>query len=115
MKPRKPIARGGRPRWRNPGRQKAEFVRCFHSKERQAWVQDGPCLSCGRWPSVNAHIHKAEGSGAHRRGNFNQIVRLCDQHHHDYDEYKLEIPNARAAAAKLEAAWQARGEAEVAF
>lgn len=59
----------------------------------------------------NAHIHGAEGSGANRRGNFDQIIRLCHSRfttvgcHELYDDYKIEIDGV-VEAAMLDAEWQ---------
>lgn len=50
----------------------------YGSKERVAFVKSLPCVACRVVGySENAHIPGAEGSGAGRKGNADQIVALC--------------------------------------
>lgn len=109
---------------RNAKRAKSEFARCFHSKERVAWIKSLPCVVCGaispifnlvRGRSDNAHTAK-DGMG--RRAGYETIVPLCRSHHRIYDErqWPLANPVARARIAAgaplIEAAWQRHAEGE---
>lgn len=71
-----PIARGKRPKARNPKRRKSEFARAYGSDERVAWVKGLPCTVCGATPCDNAHT--ASG-GAGRKGDHRTIVPLCSR------------------------------------
>ncbi len=69
-----PIARGKRPKARNPARQRREFARAYGSPERVAWVKGLSCTVCGITPCDNAHT--ANG-GAGRKADYRTIVPLC--------------------------------------
>lgn len=102
----------------NQKRRASEFARCYHSKERVAWVQRQPCVVCTLSPCDNAHI-RTGGTG--RKAGYRQIVPLCSPF---YDEdgchrYLHAIGRASfertygidlvAAAAETERRWQLRG------
>lgn len=78
-KPRKAL------RARNPKRQAANFVRCYHSVERVEWVKTLPCVAAFSFdpcvgPIENAHI---KGDGGSRKGHYTKIVPACEHHHRD--------------------------------
>lgn len=68
----------------NPRRRKSEFARCYHSKERVAFVKSLPCVGCGFDPRTNiygacenAHI---ETGGTSRKSDYTKVVPLCAPH-----------------------------------
>lgn len=71
---------------RNDARKAREFRRCFWSAERVAYIRTLPCVVTRALHSVanpidNAHIPHAEGAGAGRRGNADQIVPMLRSMH----------------------------------
>lgn len=111
---------------RNPKRQRSEFARCYHSKERVAFVKALPCIVCGHGPCDNAHI---ESDGMGRKAHYTKIVPLCcmpsdapnspgyERGHHGR-MHRLGVgtflhqyrnpPDLAAAAAATEKRWQDR-------
>lgn len=82
-----PLRRKTGVRPKNPKRRADEFRRCYHSKERVAWVKgleccvtvqkDMPFFSHSR--SIdNAHVR---GDGAGRKSGYEAIIPLCRHHH----------------------------------
>jgi hypothetical protein len=122
---RREIARGKftakRPRIRraNASRKAREFVRCYGSKRRVAWVQRLPCIVplCLATPCDNAHVGR-EGAGAGRKANADQIAPLCSRqpgyegHHRELhrigaetfaDKYQIHLA---ACAALIDSEWR---------
>ena len=64
----------------NPERRSAEFVRCYGSEDRVAFVRNSPCVVCGKRPCENVHI--ATG-GMGRKGDAETIVPMCSADHHE--------------------------------
>lgn len=89
----------------NVARKEREFRRCYHSKERVAWVQRLACLVCLRRPSENAHT---KGGGGSRKAGYETIVPLCHDDHARYDAHDPQIRAAFDWAAKalaVQVAW----------
>ncbi len=93
----------------NRRRKHKEFVRCYGSKDRCAWVQAQPCIICGLMPSENAHI---TSDGAGRKADARQIVPLCRTCHLEFHQhgraefehaYEINLP---AFAAETDRSWQ---------
>ncbi len=111
----KPIARSGRPRAKNVKRRVSEFRRCYHSKERVAFVKSLPCiLAMGfdglcELPIDNVHIVTG---GVGRKADYRFIVPACRKVHrilHTIGRATFErrySVNLDQLAAKTEAAWQ---------
>ncbi len=117
--PRQP-QRSPRPKPMNQKRAAREFRRAFGSSERVIWIQQQPCVWCGRTPSENAHTVTG---GRGRREDAASIVPLCkgwnDERgifhmgcHAKYDlhmaPFNTEEARAqvRACAAEIERLWQ---------
>lgn len=114
----KPIKRGGRPKAKNAKRRKAEFARCYHSRERVRWVKALPCCYCmalsplfvlsGR-ESHNAHTVTG---GMGFKAGYETIVPLCPEHHRRYDQHVAPLDDEKVResvqrfAATVEAKWQ---------
>lgn len=116
--PRTPIGRKTVPKKKNVKRRQSEFARCYHSKERVAWVKSLPCVICAglspfiaavTGPRDNAHT---ESGGAGRKAGYETIVPLCRNHHRRLDEHRkpFDQPELRQAvkdcASRIEASWQ---------
>jgi len=65
---------------RNAKRRISEFVRCYGSKERVAWVKSQRSVASGKGPCVNAHTR---GDGAGRKAGARWIVPLTDAEHRE--------------------------------
>jgi hypothetical protein len=76
-KPRKAIRSRKR---RTAEEVRAKFEREYGSQNRVDWVNELPCLACGRSPSDNAHT---ENEGKSRKGHHTTIVPLCRPHHRE--------------------------------
>lgn len=77
-----PLRRAGPPKARNAKRAKETFARVYHSMARKRFVASLPCVATGReGGNDNAHIPKAEGAGAGRKGNYDQIVPMRHSAH----------------------------------
>lgn len=60
---------------------KAEkFKRCYHSKERVAFVSRLPCCACG-YAGFTRDNHHVESDGVGRKGPYMLIVPLCTIEH----------------------------------
>ena len=70
----------------NPKRRKSEFARCYHSKERVAWVKTLPCIACGSLLGENAHY---DNGGMGRKSDYTHIVPLCGGWYRDKENYRL--------------------------
>lgn len=105
----------------NPKRRKAEFARCYHSKERVEFVKSLGCIYCasisplfGRvsriFPIHNAHT---ENGGRGRKADYTTIIPLCTSHHRRYDEHLPPFDKAnqsirdamKNAAAEVQRRW----------
>lgn len=84
----KPIARGKRPRARNPKRCATTFERAYGSVDRVEWVKAQPSVVSGKRPCENAHI---EGDGGSHKADFTKIVPLT------FHEHRVELHASRAA------------------
>jgi hypothetical protein len=105
----KPIARGGKPKARNPKRRASEFARTYHSRERVEFVKAQPCIVSGYSPCDNAHI---EGDGAGRKAHYTKIVPLLRKYHRELHQSRAAFEkrydvDLDALAAITELAWQA--------
>lgn len=112
-------ARGSRTSHLSPeqkARKRAEFVRCFGSKERRAWINAGGCCipGCTTGEVVqNAHVGSHVESGMGRRGDADTVAGLCLTHHRMQEgrtaafEREMDLPAGflLAAAARLDAEW----------
>ena len=67
-------------RTQNRKRKASEFARCYHSRERVAWVKGLSCsvLGCKRGPIENAH---SESEGMGYKASYTRILPLCRYHH----------------------------------
>lgn len=92
-----------RPKRSNPARKASEFLRCYGSAERVAWVKSLPCFACGLiGHTENAHLPSHSGAG--RKGDARHIVPLCHSCH-DHKVY-LQRPFTYAlVASKIEKLW----------
>lgn len=100
----------------NRKRKASEFARCYHSKERVAFVKSLPCILKPNWygcrgPSDNAHVG-LKGKGAGRKADYDQIAPMCRGHHHSLhglgrddfqDMYEISLEKA---ACETELAWR---------
>jgi hypothetical protein len=104
---------------RNAKRSEKEFARCFHSVERVEFVKTLACAASGLYayperPIENAHVCDDGTKGASRRSGYACIAPLLvDVHrllHDDPEKFRWLYPlfNAKAAAARTQAAWLAR-------
>lgn len=109
----------------NRKRRASEFARCYHSKERVAFVKSLPCAACGFVGfSQNAHVVDDGTKGGGRKSGYGCIAPLCGprpafifgvtypgcHHIYDTDPYRLRMRyvtfNEWQAARDTEAAWQ---------
>lgn len=126
-----PMKRGGRIKPVNRKRRQSEFARCYHSRERVAFVKALPCLVCRRGPCDNAHI---ETGGMGRKADYTKIVPLCSMgaddpfgpgypkgHHGFFHQigresfvtcYPKLALDLEAAAAETERLWQGHTQTE---
>lgn len=108
----------GKARVKKRRRSKDEMLRIYGPAERREWVRSLHCVACalvhpalafGGGRCENAHTVTG---GKGRKADYATIVPLCATHHRWYDEHHdwLGKPEVRevikAAAAKVEAAWQ---------
>lgn len=87
----------------NPERRARERERAYGPPERREWIQRQPCSvpGCTNRPSVNAHVDReGDPSGMGRKGDYTQIIPLCQPHHAEYhrigqrsfnDRYALDV------------------------
>lgn len=118
---RSPLPRSTKPiRRRNPKRQRSEFARCYHSRERVRFVKSLGCVVCtmlspffGLATAGKCHNAHTETGGMGRKADYTTIVPLCPVHHKRYDEHldPCDSEKARqlikAAAAQVEKLWLA--------
>lgn len=96
-------------------RKPSEFKRIYGSRARVAWVKRQPCIvttGVCAGPIENAHIVTG---GMGRKADADQIVPLCNRHHHNLHGLgresfeRLYLVSLAACAAQTEQQWQARG------
>ena len=74
----KPLARTKGVKRKNEPRRSAEFIRCYESEARVAWVKRQPSVVSGDRPCENAHI-RTGGTG--RKADAEWIVPLTPAEH----------------------------------
>lgn len=83
---RKPLVRTTKVKPRNAKRQRTEFVRCYLSRERVAFVKSLPCFATGiRGKSDNAHVTRDGSEGMGRKGGYRCIAPLTREAHRLWD------------------------------
>jgi hypothetical protein len=121
-----PLKRGGRLKPVNRKRRTSEFARCYHSKERVAFVKSLPCACCTDRLTGCDNAHTRNG-GAGRKGDYTTIVPLCrgargcHRLHHDHGWSRLDVLRKTIGlppvdwereAARTQDLWEARGGEE---
>ena len=79
----KPIVRKVKVKARNHRRSTREFVRCYESRERQAWVRSFPCSVPGCVVSPCDNAHSAGDGGMGRKASARYVLPLCRAHHRE--------------------------------
>lgn len=111
MKRTKPLKRKTPVKKRNAKRRESEFARCYHSRERVAFVKSLPCAAKS-WECRGAihNAHTATG-GIAWKAAASTIAPLCATHHERFDQYRVPFNDPlnrlliRAAAARTESLW----------
>jgi hypothetical protein len=71
----------------NQSRVRKEFIRCYGSKERVAFVRTLPCIVCLSVPSENAHT---TSGGISRKADAGFIAPVCNSHHRELHQIGVE-------------------------
>lgn len=87
------LKRSGRVKPVNRKRRASEFKRCYHSKERVAFVKSLSCIVRTIPGHVSAfhlgeieNAHVGRRAGGSRKGPFTEIAPMCRRHHHIFHE-----------------------------